>query len=223
MKRVLFVGQRNACRAPMAGAFARAQAPPGVEVLSAGLAGGPVHPLVVRVMAEAGLEVDPGPGPSLEQLGPRPFDLVVVLSPRVREQYPVLQGIHGVVYWNLPDPLARDLPEGELLSALRECRDAVRARVHSLFGHGYFHALVTLKDNAVRVLDSLTEGVVAHDLSRRIFFFNSAAERITGYRREEVLGRDCYQVFPGGFCGHKCTFAEKGVCVPEDEVNYTLD
>ncbi|MBC7104813.1 MAG: sigma 54-interacting transcriptional regulator, partial [Firmicutes bacterium] len=24
-------------------------------------------------------------------------------------------------------------------------------------------------------------------------------------------------------CGHKCTFAEKGVCVPEDEVNYTLD
>lgn len=223
MKRLLFVGENNACRSPMAGAFARALAPPDVELLAAGLRRGRVHPLVVRAMAEAGVEVDPAPGPSLEELGPRPFDLVVVLSPRVREQYPVLQGIHGVVYWNLPDPLAGDRDEAELLRALRQCRDEIKGRVHSLFAYGYFQALVTLKDNAVRVLDSLTEGVVAHDLSRRIFFFNSAAERITGYRREEVLGRDCYQVFPGGFCGHKCSFAEKGLCVPEHEVSYTLD
>jgi PAS domain S-box-containing protein len=30
-------------------------------------------------------------------------------------------------------------------------------------------------------------------MDRRIFFFNTEAECITGYRREDVLGRDCHE------------------------------
>jgi PAS domain S-box-containing protein len=61
-------------------------------------------------------------------------------------------------------------------------------------------------ENLVRVLDSLKEGIIAHDLQRRIFFFNSEAERITGYKREDVLGRDCHDVFGAPFCGKRCSF-----------------
>ncbi len=65
---------------------------------------------------------------------------------------------------------------------------------------------ITSQENLIRVLDSLKEGIIAHDLERRIFFFNSAAERITGYDRSEVLGRDCHQVFGAPFCGQHCSF-----------------
>jgi diguanylate cyclase (GGDEF)-like protein/PAS domain S-box-containing protein len=41
------------------------------------------------------------------------------------------------------------------------------------------------------VLDNLYEGVYCLDPQRRIFFWNKGAERITGYRAEEVLGRSC--------------------------------
>jgi len=57
-----------------------------------------------------------------------------------------------------------------------------------------------------RVLDNLKEGIIAHDLKRRILFFNKEAERITGYAREEVLGKDCHEVFGEPFCGDHCAF-----------------
>lgn len=56
------------------------------------------------------------------------------------------------------------------------------------------------------VLDNLKEGIIAHDLKRRILYFNKEAERITGYTREEVLGKDCHDVFDGPFCGDRCAF-----------------
>lgn len=63
-------------------------------------------------------------------------------------------------------------------------------------------------ENLIRILDSLKEGIIAHDLERRIFFFNAEAERITGYDRKEVIGQDCHQVFGAPFCGQRCSFCD---------------
>ena len=41
------------------------------------------------------------------------------------------------------------------------------------------------------VLEELQVGVYFTDLQRRIVFWNSGAERISGYLRQEVLGRNC--------------------------------
>jgi diguanylate cyclase (GGDEF)-like protein/PAS domain S-box-containing protein len=41
------------------------------------------------------------------------------------------------------------------------------------------------------VLDSLSDGVYFTDTQRRITFWNRGAEKLTGYAREEVLGRRC--------------------------------
>jgi PAS domain S-box-containing protein len=53
-------------------------------------------------------------------------------------------------------------------------------------------ALPSLTDETSRaVFDNLSDGVYFVDLSRRITFWNAAAERIAGYAREEVIGCAC--------------------------------
>ena len=47
--------------------------------------------------------------------------------------------------------------------------------------------LICQQDNLETVLDSLKEGIIAHDMNRLIFFFNKEAERITGYSRQEIV------------------------------------
>jgi len=41
-----------------------------------------------------------------------------------------------------------------------------------------------------QILDYLPDGIICHNRERRIICFNRAAEALTGYGREEVLGRD---------------------------------
>lgn len=43
------------------------------------------------------------------------------------------------------------------------------------------------------ILDSLPYGVYCLDTSRTIFYWNNTAEKITGYRRDEMIGRHCFQ------------------------------
>ena len=64
------------------------------------------------------------------------------------------------------------------------------------------------KRNLEDILDNLHDGIIAHDRERRILFFNRAAENITGYRREDVLGKDCHEAFGVPFCGGRCSFQE---------------
>ena len=82
--------------------------------------------------------------------------------------------------------------------------------------------ILTTKENIERVLDSLKEGIIAHDVDRRIYFFNQAAERITGFKRSEVLGKDCHLAFGSPFCGEHCAFCD-GTPTPFDHNEYTLN
>ncbi|MFA6978598.1 MAG: sigma 54-interacting transcriptional regulator [Ignavibacteriaceae bacterium] len=54
------------------------------------------------------------------------------------------------------------------------------------------------------ILHSLAEGVFSVDEEFRIKFFNEAAERITGFNRDEVLGELCKNVFKSKFCDNRC-------------------
>ena len=82
--------------------------------------------------------------------------------------------------------------------------------------------LICHRDNLENVLDNLKEGIIAHDMDRRIFFFNTEAERITGYHREEVLNRDCHEAFGSPFCGERCVFCEDPPTLAEKS-EYTLN
>ena len=70
-------------------------------------------------------------------------------------------------------------------------------------------ALVTLDTNNQSfyhqlLLDSLSEGVLTVNRSLKIISFNRAAELITGWRQEDVLGKYCQEVFPPELCENKC-------------------
>lgn len=55
------------------------------------------------------------------------------------------------------------------------------------------------------ILDHIADGLLTVDLNGRIFWFNRAAEHITGYKKEEVLGKACYDVFKSDRClGDSC-------------------
>ena len=59
-----------------------------------------------------------------------------------------------------------------------------------------------------RVLDNVADGILWHDMNRRIISFNKAAEEITGYKSEEVIGQDCHEIFSGGLCQNACFFGD---------------
>ena len=69
--------------------------------------------------------------------------------------------------------------------------------------------LMCHRDNLEHVLDNLKEGIIAHDMKRRIFFFNQEAERISGYDRKDVIGKDCHEAFGHPFCGGLCKFRDE--------------
>ena len=56
------------------------------------------------------------------------------------------------------------------------------------------------------IWNSMGIGVFTVDLERRVTTFNEAAISITGYRREEVIGKPCHEVFGNNLCQGDCRF-----------------
>ncbi len=54
------------------------------------------------------------------------------------------------------------------------------------------------------LLDSVSEGVLTVNRSMDIISFNRAAEQITGWKQEEVIGKNYQTIFPPEFCENQC-------------------
>ncbi len=54
------------------------------------------------------------------------------------------------------------------------------------------------------ILDSIADGVFTIDMDRKLTSFNRAAEKITGIKKEEALGRHCWEVFRASICEKEC-------------------
>ncbi|MDD2464878.1 MAG: sigma 54-interacting transcriptional regulator [Desulfobulbus sp.] len=71
----------------------------------------------------------------------------------------------------------------------------------------------TFRDNtsSIReslILDSIADGVFTVDRNWRITSFNRAAEEITGWVREDAMGKSCSDIFHSSICGKNCAIAE---------------
>ncbi|MDA8165571.1 MAG: PAS domain-containing protein, partial [Desulfobacteraceae bacterium] len=58
------------------------------------------------------------------------------------------------------------------------------------------------------VLDSIADGVFSVDRNMRITSFNKAAEQITGWTAQEVIGSPCSDIFHSSICGETCILAQ---------------
>ncbi len=85
-----------------------------------------------------------------------------------------------------------------------------------------FQIITSYNNNLIRILDNLKEGIIAHDLDHRIIFFNREAEKITGFRREDVLEKKCEEAFGTALCGANCRFCKEND-TPEDAEEYTTN
>ncbi len=64
--------------------------------------------------------------------------------------------------------------------------------------------LVRERNKLTAILNSITDGVFTIDTNWKITSFNQAAQKITGYSTDEVLGKFCGDVLRGGKCGSDC-------------------
>lgn len=54
------------------------------------------------------------------------------------------------------------------------------------------------------IFDNIPDGIFTVDQDGRITSFNRAAERITGWSCQEVVGTLCARVFRATHCEHSC-------------------
>jgi len=82
----------------------------------------------------------------------------------------------------------------------------------------------TAKEFLDNIVASMDEGVLTIDKDARITTFNRAAERITGYKKEEVLHKKCYTILGSSLCKGKCPqmrTLETGKSMFKDEATLT--
>jgi PAS domain S-box-containing protein len=64
------------------------------------------------------------------------------------------------------------------------------------------------RDHHAIILDSINDGVFTVDGQWRITSFNRAAERITGVKRQQAIGKHCCEVFRASICETACALRQ---------------
>jgi arsenate reductase len=130
--KVLFLCTQNSCRSQMAEGWARHLKAGVLEPYSAGTAPTAVHPLAVKVMAEAGVDISGQRAKHIDELREIEFDLVVTLCDSARESCPLPPRARMVLHRSFLDPVKAEGAAEEVLAAFRRVRDMIRDFVAGL-------------------------------------------------------------------------------------------
>lgn len=128
---VLFLCVANSARSQMAEGLARALAPRGTAIASAGSAPGSLHPMAVTAMRELGIDISEQFSKGIEQVDLDRFGSAVTLC--AEESCPT-PGIEDRLHWPVDDPASSSGSAEEQLGAFRRVRDEIRARLQAHFG-----------------------------------------------------------------------------------------
>jgi arsenate reductase len=134
---VLFVCIHNSARSQMAEAFVNARRNPNVRAYSAGLEKGQLNPLVVRAMAEIGIDISRNRTKTVDdaEIRGRDYDYVItVCDESGAETCPVHPSRGARLHWSFPDPSTFAGSEESRLERIRRVRDAIRLRVEAWLG-----------------------------------------------------------------------------------------
>lgn len=135
MKRILFLCTGNSCRSQMAEGWARHLWGDDFQIYSAGIEKHGLHPLAVKVMAEAGVDISSHYSKLVDDLPVREFDYIVTVCDNARETCPLPTGKGLLLHQSFDDPprLAQDaLTEDEKLDCYRRVCDEIRSFIVSL-------------------------------------------------------------------------------------------
>jgi arsenate reductase (thioredoxin) len=128
---ILFLCVGNSARSQMAEGLARAMAPPGVEVLSAGSSPSRVHGYAVRVMKELDIDISNHHSKSVDSIAPERVGTAITLC--AEEVCPHFPARVRTLHWPFEDPVGGGGTDEEVLAAFRRVRDGIKAKLDELF------------------------------------------------------------------------------------------
>ncbi len=127
--RVLVLCTANSARSQMAEGLLRALAGDRLDVVSAGIEPGSLHPLAVQAMAEIGIDISAQRSKSVERFSGQEFDFVITVCDAAAERCPVFPGSAQRLHWSVEDPVETAGIEEDRMSAFRTARDALRVHI----------------------------------------------------------------------------------------------
>jgi len=129
-KRVLVVCTGNSCRSQMAEGWIRHRLGARWEVRAAGTRPmTAIHPLAVRAMAEAGVDISAGHPENVETYLDQPWDLVVTVCDGARKVCPVFPRGPEKLHVSFFDPSLVEGSDQERMIQFRRVRDEIRDRL----------------------------------------------------------------------------------------------
>jgi arsenate reductase len=131
-KGILFLCVANSARSQMAEGIARALAPEGPPLYSAGSEPATLNPLAVKALAEIGIDISGHHSKAISTIPASEIGTVITLCNE--EVCPVFPGEVERLHWGLPDPAAVEGDEETRLQAFREIRDELGRRIATLLG-----------------------------------------------------------------------------------------
>ena len=125
-RKILFLCTGNACRSQMAEGWARALKGDEFEAFSAGVAPCFVHPLAIRVMREAGVDISGQYSKHVDDLDGIAFDFIVTLCDYADSECPARPGHGKRIHRPFEDPVHATGTASEVLAKFRSVRNQIR-------------------------------------------------------------------------------------------------
>jgi protein-tyrosine-phosphatase len=129
--RVIFVCTGNSARSQMAEALLRRDGGSAFEVVSAGVDPRPIHPMTIRALGKAGIDISGARSKAVgEFLGQR-FDYVITVCDRARATCPVFPGGSVTLHWGVDDPAEATGTDEERQQAFDRALKELAVRIHT--------------------------------------------------------------------------------------------
>ena len=136
MPTILVLCTGNSCRSHLAEGFLRAALGSHYTVASAGSKpAGYVHPLAIKAMAEAGIDISAHRSKHLDEFLAKDVETVITVCGNADQACPVFPGQINRHHWGFDDPAHATGSEEEQMQVFRRVRDETR-RVFEAYAAG---------------------------------------------------------------------------------------
>ena len=130
-KKILFICTGNSIRSQMAEGFMKTLGGGKWTVRSAGVLPSFVHPLAVRVMMEAEIDISDQKSKSVNAFVNETFDVIITLCDHAAATCPTFPGQAKRLHWPIDDPIGATGTMEERLVLFRKARDEIKNRIEA--------------------------------------------------------------------------------------------